>query len=122
MKVLEEKLFPWIERQGATKFLQEGAHCHTSKKLMALLKEKKVSVMDWLGNSPDLNPTENLWAIMKARLKRVQHHIAAAVGESHQDDVGEGPLHLPHEEAGSLHAQEDSDVHPEPGPDVQELI
>ncbi len=59
MKVLEKKLFPWMERLGATKFLQDGAPCHPSKKVMALLKEKKISVMDWPGNSPDLNPIEN---------------------------------------------------------------
>jgi hypothetical protein len=38
---------------------------------MTLMKEKQISVMDWPGNLPDLNPIENLWAIMKARLKRV---------------------------------------------------
>jgi hypothetical protein len=26
--------------------------------------------MDWLGNSPNLNPIENLWAIMKVKLKK----------------------------------------------------
>jgi hypothetical protein len=68
--VLEEYLFPWIERLEATKFLQDGVQCHTSKKMMALLR-KKNSVMDWPVNSLDLNPIENLWAIMKVRLKRI---------------------------------------------------
>jgi transposase len=26
--------------------------------------------MDWPGNSPDLNPIENLWLIMKGKLKK----------------------------------------------------
>jgi hypothetical protein len=60
IKVLEEKLFPWMERLGATNFLQDSAPCHTSKKLMAHLKDKQISIMDWLGNSTDLNPIENV--------------------------------------------------------------
>jgi hypothetical protein len=117
MKVLEEKLFLWMERLGATKFLQDGIPCHTSKKVMAMLKEKQIIVKDWPVNSPDLNPIENPWAIMKVRLKRVPNiTFLPHSKEDHQDDVSEGPPHLPHEEARSLHAQEDPNVHPEPAP------
>jgi transposase len=68
--MLEDKLIFWMNHHKAKHFLQDGAPCHTSKKVMAFLKEKKISVMDWPGNSPDLNPIENLWSIIKGKLKK----------------------------------------------------
>jgi hypothetical protein len=68
--VLEDKLIPWMGFHSATKFLQEEASCHTTKMMMAFLKEKNIAVMDWQGNSQDLIPIENVWSIMKAKLKR----------------------------------------------------
>jgi transposase len=62
--MLKEK-FMWHHR--AKHFLPSC--CHTSKKCIAFLKENKASVMDWLGNSPDLDPLENLWSILKGKLK-----------------------------------------------------
>lgn len=70
MDMLKEKLVFWMRHHRATHFLQDGAPCHTSKKVMAFLKEANIPVMDWPGNSPDLNPIENLWAIMKGKLKK----------------------------------------------------
>jgi hypothetical protein len=56
MAMLEDKLFFWMKLHRATHFLQDGAPCHTSKRVMKYLKENNVSVLDWPGNSPDLNP------------------------------------------------------------------
>ncbi len=54
-----------------TVFLQDGNPCHKSKVVMNFLKESQgqFSIMDWPGNSQDLNPIENCWSYMKKRLK-----------------------------------------------------
>jgi transposase len=67
--MLDEKLFRFMDLHGATHYLQDGAPCFTSKKVMGFLREKRIAVLDWPGNSPDLNPIENLWSIIKKRLK-----------------------------------------------------
>lgn len=70
-EVLEEHLVPFMEMHRCTWFLQDGAPCHKSKLVMASLNKlkDKFQVMDWPGNSPDLNPIENCWSHMKRKLK-----------------------------------------------------
>ena len=44
-------------------FMHDGAPCHRSKLVSYLLQKQNIKRLDWLRNSPDLNPIENLWAI-----------------------------------------------------------
>jgi hypothetical protein len=59
-RILDEKLEFFMTQHGTTYFLQDGASCHKSKIISFWFQERlNIKLIDWLGNSPDLNPIEN---------------------------------------------------------------
>jgi hypothetical protein len=50
-------------------FMQDGAPCHTSESSINNLHQHCLLFPFWPPNSPDLNPIETIWAIMKKKLK-----------------------------------------------------
>ena len=71
-EVLSRKLIPELSKRfpdGSGVFQQDLAPCHTSKQMQKFFKESKITVLEWPGNSPDINPIDNLWSIRKARLR-----------------------------------------------------
>ncbi len=49
-------------------FQQDLAPVHTAKSTTSWLNDHGVSVLDWPANSPDLNPIENIWGIVKRKM------------------------------------------------------
>ena len=51
-------------------FMHDGARLHTARIVSNWLDDNNFNhFKPWPGNSPDLNPIENLWATMKQRLR-----------------------------------------------------
>ncbi len=50
-------------------FQQDLAPAYTAKSAKSWLNDHGVGVLDWPANSPDLNPKENLWGIVKMKMR-----------------------------------------------------
>ena len=64
--MLKDKLEIHIAIHECNMFMQDGAACHHSKLVSYFFKN--IETLDWPGNSPDLNPIKNLWAILKDKV------------------------------------------------------
>ncbi len=50
-------------------FQQDLAPAHSAKAISTWFKDHGIPVLNWPANSPDLNPIENLWGIVKRKMR-----------------------------------------------------
>ncbi|KAK3569607.1 hypothetical protein QTP86_002602 [Hemibagrus guttatus] len=71
-KILEHFMLPSADQlfeDADFIFQQDLAPAHTAKSTKSWLNDHGVGVLDWPANSPDLNPIENLWGIVKRKMR-----------------------------------------------------
>lgn len=72
ISMLENHLLPqshlWFPHGMTWTFQHDNAPCHKSRGTLQSLINNNVVALNWPPYSPDLNPIENLWAIVKKKV------------------------------------------------------
>ena len=73
----EAHLKPAFQRLcvGNPLFQQDNAPAHTASTTQEYLRSRRIHVIDWPAQSPDLNPIENVWEHIKQQLEEVRTEI-----------------------------------------------
>ena len=66
IEVLEEYLSTILEDDSY--FMQDNSKVHTAIIVQDWFAERDIDVMDWPPYSPDMNPIEYLWKLLKAKI------------------------------------------------------
>ena len=91
IELLNEHLLPLELPDNGVQFQQDNALPHRSSQTIEWLAENGIDVMPWPPQSPDLNPIENVWGYLRARLEHREIRNMEDLWTAVQDEWAELP-------------------------------
>ena len=70
INVLANNFIPWVRDYLDSVFQQDGAPCHTSLYSTWWMSTHGIRTLNWVAQSPDLNPIENLWNHLDRQVRK----------------------------------------------------
>jgi len=70
VNILAKNLIPWMNNNSYTLFQQDGASCHTSHYTSWWMQTHNIPVLEWVAQSPDLNPIEHMWDHLDRQIRK----------------------------------------------------